>query len=64
MFRRSRSSESFLLVALPFIAAACAGEPTGLGDPSDTGSIEIPGTQSGDGGGATGSGGSGGLIAT
>lgn len=35
MSRRSRWSELYLLVALPFIAAACAGEPTGLGDPSD-----------------------------
>lgn len=57
---RSRWSKLQLLIALPFIAAACAGEPTGLGDPSDgSDSFEIPGTQSGDDGGATGPGGSG-----
>ena len=55
MFRWSRSSKPFLLVALPFVFAACAGEPTGLGDPSDgAGSFEAPGPASSDDGDATG----------
>jgi len=55
MFRWNRSSKLYLLVALPFVFAACAGEPTGLGDPADgAGSFEVPGPSSSDDGGATG----------
>ncbi|MEJ2341386.1 MAG: DUF4382 domain-containing protein [Gemmatimonadales bacterium] len=57
MFRWSRSSELYLLVALPFVFAACSGEPTGLGDPTGgAGSIEAPGPSSSDDSGAPGSG--------
>lgn len=59
MSRRSRWSALHLLLALPFVFAACAGEPTGLGDPSDgAGTLEAPGpSSSGDGdAGSSGSG--------
>ncbi len=52
---RNRSSRLYLLVALPFVFAACAGEPTGLADPADGGgSLDAPGPSSGDDGGADG----------
>lgn len=54
MFRWNRSSKLYLLVALPFVFAACA-EPTGLGDSADgAGSLELPGPSSSDDGDATG----------
>jgi hypothetical protein len=55
MFRWSRSSKLYFLVALPLIFAACTGEPTGLGDSADgAGSVEDPGPSSSDEGDATG----------
>jgi hypothetical protein len=55
MFRWSRSSKLYFLVALPLIFAACTGEPTGLGDSADgAGSVEDPGPSSRDEGDANG----------
>jgi hypothetical protein len=60
MSRWKRSSKLYLLVALPFVFAACAGEPTGLGDPADAaGGLEAPGPSSSDAGDAGASSGSG-----
>jgi hypothetical protein len=48
MFRWNRFSRLYLLVALPFVFAACAGEPTGLADTADGGGLDAPGPSSGD----------------